>query len=96
MIALAVTLFARSACAQGFDHAHKTWDELLKKHVVLLEGGKASQLRYAGMMQERAPLTTYLESLSKVAELKIYQLKPHALEDSILSGKSILQMPNLV
>ena len=68
MIALAVTLFARSACAQGFDHAHKTWDELLKKHVVLLEGGKASQLRYAGMMQERAPLTTYLESLSKVGD----------------------------
>ena len=52
--------------ALGFDqHA---WDALLKKHVVLLERGKASQLRYAGMAQDRSALRGYLEQLSKVRQ----------------------------
>ncbi len=54
------------AQAQGFDHSHRAWDALLKKHVVPLDGGKASQLRYAGMASERAALKTYLEALSRV------------------------------
>ena len=54
--------------AQGFDHEHKAWDALLHKHVVVLEGGKASQLRYAGMAQERAALRQYLDELSRVGE----------------------------
>ena len=54
--------------AQGFDHEHKAWDTLLRKHVVLLEGGKASQLHYAAIAQERAVLRQYLESLSRVGE----------------------------
>jgi hypothetical protein len=60
--------FACAVHAQDFDHAHKAWDALLKKHVVLLEGGKASQLRYAAMAQERASLKQYLDTLAKVAE----------------------------
>jgi hypothetical protein len=55
--------------AQAFDHAHRGWDALLQRHVVLIEGGKASQLRYAGMAAERAALKGYLESLSAVAEI---------------------------
>ena len=31
----------------------RAWDALLKKHVVLLDGGKASRVRYAGMAQDR-------------------------------------------
>ena len=41
-----------SSAAAAFDHAHPSWDALLKKHVVLLDGGKASQLRYADMARE--------------------------------------------
>jgi hypothetical protein len=41
---------------------------MLKKHVVLLEGGKASQVNYQGMAKERAALTEYLRSLSRVGE----------------------------
>jgi hypothetical protein len=52
--------------ALAFEHA--AWDALLKKHVVLRDGGKASQLRYAGMAGERAALKAYLDSLSKVSE----------------------------
>ena len=40
----------------AFDHSHAAWDALLRKHVVLLDGGKASQLRYAGIAQDRAAL----------------------------------------
>jgi hypothetical protein len=50
--------------AFGFEHA--PWGTLLKKHVVVLEGGNASQLRYEGMAQDRAALREYLASLSAV------------------------------
>jgi len=50
--------------AQAFEHS--AWDALLKKHVVVLDGGKASQVDYAGMARDRAALKAYLGSLSKV------------------------------
>jgi uncharacterized protein DUF547 len=59
---------AFAAHAQSFDHSHQAWDALLKKHVVLISGGKASQVRYAGLAQERAALRAYLNSLSGVSE----------------------------
>ena len=52
--------------AAAFDHDHKAWDALLKKHVVLLDGGKASRVAYAGMAQDRAALKGYLGALSGV------------------------------
>ena len=57
-----------AAAAQGFDHEHSAWTALLKNHVVLLEGGKASQVRYAGFQQDRGALKSYLQSLSKVTQ----------------------------
>jgi len=48
--------------AQAFDHGQ--WDALLKENVVVLDGGKASQFRYAGV--DRNALQSYLASLSKV------------------------------
>ena len=50
--------------AHAFEHA--PWDAQLKKNVVLLDGGKASQLRYAGV--DRKALQTYLDQLSAVKE----------------------------
>jgi hypothetical protein len=47
---------------------HSPWDALLKKHVVVLDGGKASQLRYPGMASDRTVLKGYLDSLSRVDE----------------------------
>ena len=66
VILLSLALVATPAVA--FDHSHAAWDALLRRHVVLLEGGKASQLRYAGMAQERAALRQYLEAASRVGE----------------------------
>jgi len=51
-----------------FDHSHAAWTALLKRNVVVVDGGKASQARYAGFAQDRAPLKAYLDSLSKVTE----------------------------
>jgi hypothetical protein len=56
------------AWAQTFDHTHAAWTALLKKHVVLLRGGQASQLDYAGVAAERAALQAYLATLSAVTE----------------------------
>ena len=60
-------LTAVSAWAQ-FDHSHAAWSGLLKKHTVVIDSGKASQVRYAEIAKDRAALKTYLETLSKVSE----------------------------
>lgn len=51
-----------------FDHQHTAWTALLKKHVVLVDDGKASRVHYAGLARDRAALKAYLDTLSKVAE----------------------------
>ena len=68
LFAAIALLVAASAAAQGFDHSHAAWNALLRKHVVLVDGGKASQVRYAGFRQDRAALKGYLDSLSKVPQ----------------------------
>jgi hypothetical protein len=62
-IAALLLAFAASPAA-AFDHAHAAWGALLERHVVVLEGGKASRVRYAGMAAEHAQLARYLETLS--------------------------------
>jgi hypothetical protein len=66
-LTLLLAVLPLTATAQSFDHDHKPWAALLKKHVVLLDGGKASQMRYAGLAQDRAALKNYLDTLSKVS-----------------------------
>jgi hypothetical protein len=63
LLALALAL---AAPAVAFEHSHAAWDTLLKKHVVWLPGGHASQVSYAGFLQDRAALKAYLDSLSAV------------------------------
>lgn len=62
----------QAARAQDFDHAHTAWDALLKKHVVVLEAGRTSQVRYADFAKDRAALKNYLASLSAVPEAKFH------------------------
>jgi hypothetical protein len=64
-------LLLASSQVLAFDHSHAAWDGLLKKHVAVREGAKASQLRYAGMAQDRAALTLYLNSLAQVQESEL-------------------------
>lgn len=57
---------AGAAFGQDFDHSHRAWDVLVKRHVVLITGGNASQVRYAEFARDRAELKRYLDSLSGV------------------------------
>ena len=67
LLAAGVALALPAAHGQPvFDHSHAAWSALLKKHVVLIDGGKASQLRYAGMAQDRGALKAYLGALASV------------------------------
>jgi hypothetical protein len=65
-------LFLVACCfpvsAAAFDHAHVAWSALLRRHVVVVDGGRASEVRYAGMARERRLLKAYLEGLSAVPE----------------------------
>jgi hypothetical protein len=70
LIALALVVSFLSpgeAVAQEFDHRHTAWEALLKQHVVLADGGKASRVHYAGMAEGRAALKAYLGALSEVS-----------------------------
>ena len=49
---IAVAAFLLFPCL-SFAFDHQAWDALLRKNVVVLEGGKASQVRYAAMAQDR-------------------------------------------
>jgi hypothetical protein len=68
LIGWLLALCAATASAQGFDHSHQAWTVLLKKHVVLVSSGQASQMHYAGMAQDRGALKAYLQTLSGVSE----------------------------
>jgi hypothetical protein len=67
-VLLAAAALPFIAAAQTFDHSHAAWTTLLQKHVVLLRGGQASQVRYAAFAAERAALKAYLDTLSAVPE----------------------------
>lgn len=52
------------AQASTFDHG--PWDSLLKKHVVSIRQGQATQVNYGGFIRDRMQLKTYLAAMSAV------------------------------
>jgi hypothetical protein len=68
LLALAAGAAWPAARAQAFDHGHAAWTALLKRHVVVLRGGQATQVRYAGFAADRAALKAYLDTLSALGE----------------------------
>ena len=65
-LAFAAMFFTSMASAQSFDHSHAAFTALLKKHVVVVDGGKSSKVKYADFKKEQPQLKVYLDSLSKV------------------------------
>jgi hypothetical protein len=63
---LAALLALQCLVVQAAEFDHTAWDGLLKKHVVILRGGQATQLDYKGMLAERSQLSAYLAKLSAV------------------------------
>jgi hypothetical protein len=66
LLAIAFALLPLRGAYAQFDHSHAAWNALVAKHVVVVDGGKASQVRYAGLAQDRAALKAYLDALSRV------------------------------
>lgn len=67
-LALAAMLFASIASAQSFDQSHAAFTVMLNKHVVVIDGGKSSKVKYAELKKDQPQLKAYLDSLSKVTE----------------------------
>jgi hypothetical protein len=59
-----------------FGADHQEWDALLRKHVVLLDGGKASRVDYAGMARDRDALRKYLHQLTSLGAMDFEKLQP--------------------
>ncbi len=68
LLAFAAMCFASLASAQTFDHSHAAFTALLKKHVVLVDGGKSSKVKYVEFKKDQPLLKAYLDSLSSVKE----------------------------
>jgi hypothetical protein len=67
LMLLVLSMFTvQYSAAESFDHSD--WDRLLKAHVFELQHGRATQLDYAGMAQERPQLSAYLARLSAVQQ----------------------------
>lgn len=64
---LLLALTAAPLFAADFDHDHAVWDELVKKHVVWINDGVASEVDYVGFQKDRDRLKTYLDDLSAVS-----------------------------
>lgn len=64
LITLMLLIVGADVHAAVFDHT--PWDALLKKNVVVLREGQATQVNYRGMSADRAALKTYLDNLSAV------------------------------
>ena len=62
--------FQMTTAQPGFDHT--IWQQLLQRHVYLVDGGTASRVDYAGMGGDRMLLDSYLTSLAAVSELDFY------------------------
>jgi len=65
---LLLALPSADAAASAIDHEHRAWTQLLRKHVVLLDGGTASRVNYAGLGKDREALKSYREALSQVPD----------------------------
>jgi hypothetical protein len=52
---------------------HQLWDDLLQRHVRVLDGGRATQVDYKGMAADRPQLVRYLQILEKVGRKEFDQ-----------------------
>jgi hypothetical protein len=65
---LVLLAFAASSALAQFDHSHKAWDDLLKKHVKYVQNGNASRVDYAGFAKDRAALKSVIDGYQKVTK----------------------------
>lgn len=66
ILVLISILTAQTGWAKSVDHSD--WDQLLKTHVIPINGGQASSLDYQGVADNHNTLKRYLSGLSKVSQ----------------------------
>ena len=66
ILLLVLLVFMPRLAHAAFDAQHTAFSALLAKHVVRVNGGNASQVQYAGFVQDRTALKVYLDSVSMV------------------------------
>lgn len=62
----ALLLLSQTLIVQAATFDHSGWDALLKKHVVTIRNGQATQVDYMGMVADHAQLKQYLAATSNV------------------------------
>lgn len=66
---LTLGLFFQTAVfAQSFDHSHKAFTGILKRHVVVYDSDLKSAVNYHTLVQQPDRINTYLSSLSQVTQ----------------------------
>lgn len=66
LMMIAILMTAAPPADAAFDHAHGAWNDLLRRHVVWIRDGAASEADYAGFQKDREALEAYLQTLSAV------------------------------
>lgn len=59
-------LLAAAHADAAFDHGHSELETLLRKHVVWINNGHASEIDYAGIKRDRSVLKSYLAGVAAV------------------------------
>ena len=54
--------------ADGFDHGHSVWDQLLGEYVHWESNGTTTRVDYLAFAQNRGQLTSYIDSLAEVTQ----------------------------
>jgi len=65
-LALTLLLLTLSTTIQAAEFDHSAWDALLKKHVITIRDGLATQVDYSGIAKEHTQLERYLSATSNV------------------------------
>jgi len=55
---------------------HSEWDMMLRQHVLVLAGGKVTQVDYDGFQNDRASLKNYLDNLAEVTQAEFDNWSP--------------------
>lgn len=82
-ILLTLLLFGALTPAYAFDQSYDAWTQLLQRHVQVIDGGNASRVDYAGMLQDRTPLDAFTASLSAVTAAQFHAW-PRAAREAFL------------
>jgi hypothetical protein len=82
----ALLLLPNLAWAAAFDHTHNKWDDFLKDHVVLIDGGNSSQMNYKKAATARVGLDSYLKEVEAVTPAEYAAMSDRQKQALLING----------